>query len=882
MSFLGRLTLFAATITAFAFISVAAEPSSKPSQEQIAQWVRQLSDDDFTVREEASKQLYVAGQAAEAALLEATGSDDAEVARRAGEIIDKFKWGLYPDASKEVVALVTRYRSSNPQGKHDVIRELLKTGPANARTLLKIVLAEEDPTTRSGIFELIQGELSLKAPQLIASEKYDALEPLIDVLLAADVERGAGYYAAYWQTRGQLDERIAQLKTTKGKGPAAKRMWEIVARLNHAKGDLAAARDAAEKADKPGLVDALLLEDGDWKELAKRSTNVEDGSAAEALGFHAAYCRLTGDAKGFDQALADLSKLTGAGPLVGYENLYLAKVLFLNDRPTEAVGVFARSPNAEAMAFEVLVAQTKYKEALELAEKFNTTEPEQAAVLRILKARTLYLLGEKEKAKAIFARYADQIKNGGPSPWAEELIDAEIRVGLKDEGAEVAANALRLSHDSSLPKKLFSKLFPKNSETAEVLWTILRGGYAARASDTARMEPGPAFIRLREIIAGKISSAELAALVEKAEDDAETVPGLDKEKRQAALAETALIAKNEPLARSLFQKAGSAAALVRLGDLDADQKKWEKAAASFEQAWKKEPGDPLPLYLNGRALMEAGQEKEGKKRIEQAHWLPLGDGLTRFAFLKSLLERGQQEAAAREGELMLRLDPPGSQIASEGMRQVALAAMRRKDYLEAAQGQERSMLVCLKSGVGYVRPAAYLWVPALVHRLRAEGYVEAGKFDDARHETDLCWAALPGDAIVPSELVPMYDKAGRKKEATELFEKYLKVQEKLCEIYPNFSSGHNAVAWLSACCHRNLDSAREHALKAVALAPDNAGVLDTLAEVEFQLGKKDEAIAAQKKAVRLEPKRAYYRKQLERIEAGNPSTDRPSEDDDDD
>ena len=169
------------------------------------------------------------------------------------------------------------------------------------------------------------------------------------------------------------------------------------------------------------------------------------------------------------------------------------------------------------------------------------------------------------------------------------------------------------------------------------------------------------------------------------------------------------------------------------------------------------------------------------------------------------------------------------------MRQVALAAMRRKDYLAAAQGQERSMLVCLKSGVGYSRSAAYLWVPALVHRLRAEGYVAAGDFDAARRETDLCWTALPGDALVPIELVPMYDKAGRKKEATELFEKYLAVQEKLCDAYPNFSSGHNAVAWLSACCRRNLEAAEVHARKAVELAPDNAGVLDTLAEVEFQL-----------------------------------------------
>ena len=38
-------------------------------------------------------------------------------------------------------------------------------------------------------------------------------------------------------------------------------------------------------------------------------------------------------------------------------------------------------------------------------------------------------------------------------------------------------------------------------------------------------------------------------------------------------------------------------------------------------------------------------------------------------------------------------------------------------------------------------------------------------------------------------------------------------------------------------------------------------------------GNKDEAIAAQKKAVALEPKCAYFRNQLKRIEAGDPAAD---------
>ena len=55
--------------------------------------------------------------------------------------------------------------------------------------------------------------------------------------------------------------------------------------------------------------------------------------------------------------------------------------------------------------------------------------------------------------------------------------------------------------------------------------------------------------------------------------------------------------------------------------------------------------------------------------------------------------------------------------------------------------------------------------------------------------------------------------------------------------------------------------------------------LDTLAEVLFQLGKKDEAVATQKKVVALAPRNAYFRKQLRRIEAGDHKVPRPANDD---
>ena len=71
-----------------------------------------------------------------------------------------------------------------------------------------------------------------------------------------------------------------------------------------------------------------------------------------------------------------------------------------------------------------------------------------------------------------------------------------------------------------------------------------------------------------------------------------------------------------------------------------------------------------------------------------------------------------------------------------------------------------------------------------------------------------------------------------------------------------------------------------HAQKAVELAPKASGHWDTLGEVYFQRGDKDKAVEIARKAVAMEPKRAYFRKQLKRIQAGDPKAPLPPENDD--
>ena len=99
-------------VAAAALVAAAAPPVA--TEEEIARKVKDLGDNSFAVREQASKTLWEAGRAAEAALQDAVKSSDPEVVRRSRELLDKFKWGIYPDTPKEVLELIQQYRTGEP------------------------------------------------------------------------------------------------------------------------------------------------------------------------------------------------------------------------------------------------------------------------------------------------------------------------------------------------------------------------------------------------------------------------------------------------------------------------------------------------------------------------------------------------------------------------------------------------------------------------------------------------------------------------------------------------------------------------------------------------------------------------------------------------
>jgi tetratricopeptide (TPR) repeat protein len=862
--------VFAITLALLCALPSLAAPESPPSKEQIARWIEQLGADDFDVREKASQALWKAGDTAEPALKAALKSTDAEIARRARNLLDRIAWGITPTTPEPVVKLINQYRGGDDSARGGAVKELFKLGKAGYAAVRKLARAEEDAEARRKLAGWIAQEGSQAAGLLLIEGDPAAAEELLEAGLDGGDEAALRNFAAYHLLRGDCEKKIAEFRK-RVEGMRDERAAEVLLFLCRARDDHKTTRWAAERAGKPELVEAVADETGDWKTVAKalagRPLILPDqpappGTNPVSPNLRANYHRLAGNTKEFE---ADLAKIRAQK---GWE---AARGLFANDLPHEAVAALVEA-KLPAAAFEFLAQQTKFRAALELAGKGSEdkdVKPEEKSALLARKAGLLHLLGKKDEAAKLFTRLGDAIKDIDNLEYAHfKLVEEEYKAGLTDLAFEHCARLLGRDKDGSGNfgrSGLFDQVFPKKGSTAELWWRFLRPKFPDE-------ELAVTLKRVRDVMGGKMAAKDLRALLEEAEHASRGQERTPREQWLQALSEAAQAAGDDTLALSYLEKDGAettATLLRRQGDLLAEAKRWKEAAQRYRQAWEKDRLSASLLYLHGWALQQSGSAAEGEKIMERAHWLPLGREEVRSELIQTLADKGLTEAARREREFLARTGSFRSVYVSNVLDDLSDDAVARKDYFQAAANYQRISLIVQQAGAMFLENEAYVLVPADIHLYRACGLAQAGRVEEARKEASICFDALSGDMDAAIALVPAFEKGGHKDEADRLFTRMLALGSGWCKEYPQSAWCHNSVAWLSARCRRELDQALEHAKKAVELAPKNAGYWDTLAEVHFQRGEQARAVALAKKCVELEPKNGHYQNQVRRYEAGD-------------
>ncbi len=839
-----------------------------PTTDDVSRWVVELGDSRYAVRENALKQLWEAGQAAESAVRKAATSADPEVSRRARQLVEKYDWGIFPDTAPAVVAAIGEFRGGDASGRLKAIRTLVDLGQPGYVTLGRLANAPEAVDQRIIIGEAMATVVQDVLPKHIRAGNLAAAEELLDACLFSDSAAIIDHYVAVIMFSGRLvpartlwDERLKQGRP---------RAMEVSFALARAAGDWVAARKIGEAASRPDLVEQVLWNTSDWRALASRplpTGNDRVQSPANDLSITALLQRLSGDSEGLTQSLDRLRKIDGGADAAG-ERFVAAHGLIVNEQIVEALPLLKKL-DLRSELHTLLFARADFAEAMAIVDpKPDEVMVDLRAEIRSKTACSLAQLGRTEQATKLF----DTITQDAVKPIDFERITVSLTyeksVGMNELAHAHAARYLDAVAGHIIPEindptpRVMAVFLPGRGAEAAIWWRFLRQRDAQEAT-SARLTHVLKMLGTTDVlpISQELAAAFMAAAP--SESPAELV------KWMHALAYAHKCAGQDELARAMYRRAierlDNDANRLKLADFERSRHHFVEAVEAYQNALEKTQTRPLTMYLQARCLAQAGRTDEAKSVGELAFRITVGQFAERAALAIELEQLGLIAEARRERDFVLQAVGCRDYLASDLLQLQAREAAAQHDYARAANLYEQ----CL---VGYLR-FADIELPrnqSLVRNARlnrARASLASGKADDAIAHAKACLAMQPNDVSVPIHLAAGLAKLGRQADADDLYHRVADLHRKRLKEFPDSAFLLNNLAWCAAGCHRDLDEALRHATRATQLQSQQPGYFDTLAEVHHQRSEQAAALVAIRKAIALDPTNTYYHSQVRRIEA---------------
>ena len=312
--------------------------------------------------------------------------------------------------------------------------------------------------------------------------------------------------------------------------------------------------------------------------------------------------------------------------------------------------------------------------------------------------------------------------------------------------------------------------------------------------------------------------------------------------------------------RQMAATKGNETALFQTAEDAFARENFEVAAQLFDAHFEGS-SEFYPLAIAARAYQLAGQQKIANQRMFYASIIPdhydspMEDFYERF----NLDERGDWVCDLTRLEICLNENPRQPKFEN------AMRCLKTADPIESSNFGRRGILELeLYNGLG-----AYLSISPRNTESRTQDLmaaIERRDFEMARAIFDQIIAFSPGNPSLVEKSVPRLDELGQTKLADYMTSKVGEYFVETLKEYPNSANDRNNYAWVLACARRQLNTVLRHAEAAVALRPDQATYIDTLAEAHFARGEYDLATKWIKKAVALDPPRIYYRNQLKKFQ----------------
>lgn len=851
--------------------SVAATPAPsvdagpKEPEKSIEAWVQDLSNEQYRVREAATRKVWEIGDDALPALQVAAGGNDPEAAFRANELIRKIELYLTPDTDPEVVKLVERYAKANTDEKQNLLGQMQRKRAW--RQILKLYANEKNVELTRRIQRSIDEVAVIAARESLLKGKVEEAREFLEMAPADPV--GLMALADFHRSQGTLEAELNRAKSLKGKNSDA---WQLA--LYRASGNIEAARDAATAADESRISAGMSILLGDPVPWMKRSLVNREGEPVQRPYTELAIKRWQGanlrakDLEPLNEALRSNSvtaRRTAINSLFLLGEAQLAETAYTKASPGAAFAYYEsleRIPEA-LKSFGLDPENPDYKTWVETRferisrKKDDEEDPQDLSDTGELVMMANFMdrrgMGEAfrgaflkpmaalaEKDERIFTSllgmfFGNRLSLGG-SPdmakliafeWAgddagrwDDVMDAafgedEDAVRLWDWLAELDPAASRIDR--------FDGLLALNGMGTDPLrlrdkWLAL--GWQA-IEKTAEDKRRPLFEKMATAIFMRSDVSNCLLLWDRfPKDDRDrffrnsrisdlTIAGRWDEAATFFLDQLARIDKFK-LDPSPSTHACAAACLRRAGRLK---------EAAIQDDWVEK------LALGNDAYKIAIGYQFGDDFVRSSHWM-------RIAVI--------QDEPLTTGIYAYALEEHGEHLLEAGQWKEAAAIFEVKAQMAASLG------------TGTDSPVGILKL-----RLQADLARALAKLKDDRAGSlailDKCYQMFPGDGTLADYFFPSVRKMGLIKEHDAWFKSSWDRMTAVIREFPGSSNTLNTTGWLAARAMRNLEEAEKFEKMALALKPDESAYLDTMAEIQFGKGNREKALEWSSRAVNFTP-----------------------------
>ena len=892
-----------------ALVAVADTPAADPTPPatenppSVTDLIASMADESFPARETASRKLWEMGDSAIPALRQAADGDDPEVAFRARDILRKLELFILPGTDPSVISLVERYKQASASQKPNII-EALRAKRAY-RQILKLYAAETDTKLRTNLKGMVEGLAVFAAREAILAGNTAEARAMLELAPAED--QGLMTLAAFHRANGTLKAELERAKSSKAPGAAA---WRSA--LHRAAGNIPEARNAAIDAGKPEIASLMAMFEGDplpWLEFGStRNPSSPDLYTPLAIKRWNGRNPGTPDLAGIVTRLNSRNTATralafGALNLLGEPSLTepsLAKIdaleafdsLDSNERVEEALRALGINPEKPdytkwaASRFAQLLKNSDdaENETIELATLANFLENRGLhKELREAFDKPLAQLAEKdidafsEIARAMCGRGLRRTGAMGPI-----LRVAPEWAGDDDDRWDDILVAVFGDNDESMASwTLLSQVDPKASRKDRFAGMCAMAGLGTDPDGlrkrwlgllwkhVAQEPPGqrPAILKLARFLLG--SYPDLASHLKLFDLRAKDKPAEDAGDGKPEQEDDA-----DPMAENLEDLGDdgnipsdlSTAAIDMVYLAAADR--WEEAAGlalRLLEASKGRAKTRADLHAYAAAcLRRAGKEKEAAAHEVWVEKLALGesDVAKRIAGAYAFGDDYERSAiwwwrAALEAD-------PASPNFRDTLDDFATLQLERGKWKLAAATFEVVAQLYAKSPYGFQVQTALLRIRQQADLARAMDILQTDR-ERAVSMLARCHGIDPCGATLADHFFPALRAAGLTSEHDRWFQLSWDRLQSVIKRFPGSHNTRNSAAWLAARAARKLDAAQSDAEKALAICPDQGAYLDTMAEIQFAKGHREDAIKWSERAIKSRPTDSALHRQLLRF-----------------